>query len=312
MAGQQKTPPFSLQSSAAESTNPKQSGFESEAHVPVGSEAMVSVGDVSHFADVDWERSLRGRLEDVVHYGLTFLPHEELYSLAVHKPSPKAWPIGDLPGHLSNRLKHDLISRYADSASQESRDLYLGYADGFSIHICRALQYCYTQQEEWDKREGLWVYAPRQTEPSTLQRLPNRITDRIEIILEMLRKCLGISRRPTLEQSSLERDQFEEDARLWVANQVNIHQPEQTSEGVANAERKMSIIALNEEWRREGYHEHLLRRYVWYRMIKEAPCRQYEVNFLVSQLFDKPWETRRWNPLDDRHDDSDLRIHYAR
>jgi len=187
MAGQQKTLPF-FQSSAAESPDPKQSGFESEAHVLVDSDAMVSVSDLSYFADVDWERSLRGRLEDVVHYGLTFLPHEELYSLAIDKPFPKAWPIRDLPEYLSNRLKHDLVSRYADSASQESRDLYLGYADGFSIHICRALEYCYTQQDEWDKREGLWVYAPRQTEPSTLRRLPNNSTGRIENVLEMLRK----------------------------------------------------------------------------------------------------------------------------
>ncbi|RYN86450.1 hypothetical protein AA0119_g12871 [Alternaria tenuissima] len=88
--------------------------------------------------------------------------------------------------------------------------------------------------------------------------------------------------------------------------------PEQTRKGVANAGQTLSLGALTEAWRREGYHEHLLRRYVWYRMTKQAPSRQDEVDLFVSQLFDKPWETRHWIPTTDKNDESDLRIHRAK
>jgi hypothetical protein len=153
----------------------------------------------------------------------------------------------------------------------------------------------------------LWVYAPRQTELPYIRRLPCSIIDPIKAILEMLREYPSPRRRDTFEEDTFERDTFEEDTRLWVADQVDLRQPEQT----ANAGRTLSLVALTETWRTEGYHEHLLRRYIWYRMIKQAPSRQYEVNLFVSQLFDKPWEARRWNPTDDRNDGSDLRIHYA-
>jgi hypothetical protein len=303
MAEQQNIAPSPLRSSAAESPDLKQSGNESMARAPVDPKAMV---DSSQFADVDWERSLQGRLEDVVHYGLTILPHEELYSLAIDKASSKAWPMRELQRYLSNRL------RYPDSALQESRDRCSEYVDRFSGHICHALEYCCTHQDDWDRREGLWVYVPTQTEPPTLRRLPDRITSEVRNILEMLRRCISPRRRAIFEQDSFERDQFEEDARLWVAQRVDNRQPGQSSEGEANAGREINLGALTEEWRKEGYHEHLLRGYVWYRMIKEAPSRQYEIDFLVGQLFDKPWEARRWKPSDDRNDGCDLRIHYAR
>jgi hypothetical protein len=319
MSEQHKTPPSSLQSSAGKPPDLKKSGSESGAHAPVHSEAIVGEGDVSQFADVDWERSLQGRLEDLVHYGSTFLPYEELYSLVIQKASPEAWPTHELPRYLSNRLVLGLISRYPDSILLGSGHLYLGYADEFSIQICNALENCYNdsrppnQHEERDKREEmLWVHAPRQMEPSGIRLLPRSITDPIEGMLEMLRKYLRPKRRHIFEQDAFERDQFEEDTRLWVANSPDLRQPERDSEGAANAERTISLGALTKAWREEGYHEHLLRRYVWYRMIKQAPSRQYEVECFVSQLFDKPWEARRWNSTDDRNDDADLRIHYAR
>ncbi|KAH8621673.1 hypothetical protein IG631_23550 [Alternaria alternata] len=299
MTEQHTTPPFLPHSSAA----------ESEAHVFIDPEAMVGVNDAWQFADVDWERSLQGRPEDVVHYGLAILPYEELCSLAIEKASPRAWPMRELQRHLSVSLRRDLYSRYADGASLESLDLYLGYADGFSIHFCLALENCCAnlrqriRRDEDDRREEvLWVYAPRQMELPCIRRLPRSITDPIKAILGMLREYPSPRRRDT----------FEEDTRLWVANRVDLRQPEQTRKGVANAGQTLSLGALTEAWRREGYHEHLLRRYVWYRMIKQAPSRQDEVDLFVSQLFDKPWETRHWIPTTDKNDESDLRIHRAK
>jgi len=319
MAQQHKTPPFAIPSSAAISPDPKQSGSASETHSPVDPEAMIGAGDSSQFDDVDWERSLQGRLEDVVHYGLTFLPYEELYSLTISKALPEAWPIHQMPKYLSDRLVHDLILNYPGSVLQGSRDLYSGCAHEFLIHFCNALENCCThsrptsQHGERDKREEvLWVYAPRQMEPPCIRRLPHSITDPIRTIVETLRKHLSASRRDIFEEDTFERDQFEKDIRLWAANLDDLRQPERTSEGVAKAGRTTRLSALTKAWREEGYHEHLLRKYVWYRMIKQAPSQQHEVNFFVGQLFDKPWEVRRWNPTDDRDGESDLRIHYAR
>ncbi|KAF2846984.1 hypothetical protein T440DRAFT_215033 [Plenodomus tracheiphilus IPT5] len=299
MKEQHTTPPFLPHPSAA----------ESETHVSIDLEAIVGPHDAWQFADVDWERSLQGRLEDVVHYGLAILPYEELCSLAIEKACPRAWPMRELQRYLSVSLRRDLYSRYADGVSLKSLNLYLGYADGFSIRFCLALENCCTvlrqqiRRNEDDRREEvLWVYAPRQMELPCIRRLPRSITDPIKAILEMLREYPSPRRRDT----------FEEDTRLWVANRVHLRQPEQTREGVANAGQTLSLGALTEAWRREGYHEHLLRRYVWYRMIKQAPSRQDEVDLFVSQLFDKPWETRHWIPTTDKNDESDLRIHRAR
>jgi hypothetical protein len=319
MTEQHTTSPLLLESIAAESPNTKQGMSEFEAYASVDPEAMVSVSNASQFADVDWERSLQGRLEDVVHYGLAILPYDELCSLAIEKASPKAWAMRELQRYLSGLLGRDLDLRYADTVSQGSRDLYLGYADGFSTQFCLTLEKCCTdlrQQGRCDegdrKEEVLWVYAPRQTELPCIRRLPRSITDPINAILEMLREYPSPRRRDTFEEDTFERDTFEEDTRLWVADQVDLRQPEQTREGVTNAGRTLSLVALTETWRREGYHEHLLRRYVWYRMIKQAPSRQREVNLFVSQLFDKPWEKRRWSPTDDKNDESDFRIHRVR
>ncbi|KAL6154460.1 hypothetical protein ACJBU6_07717 [Exserohilum turcicum] len=107
-------------------------------------------------------------------------------------------------------------------------------------------------------------------------------------ILEILHECPSPTRRETLEDYTL-----------------------QIRGGLANAGRTLDLGALMEAWRREGYHEHLLRRYAWYRMIRQAPSRQHAVNLIVSELFDKPWERRRWDQTADRTDESDLRIHYV-
>jgi len=300
MTEQHTTPPLRAQSSATES--------EPEAHVSIGPKVILSLSDGFQFADVDWERSLQGRLEDVVHYGLAILPYEELCSLAIEKASPGAWPMRELQKYLSVSLKRDLCSRYADGASLGSVDPYLGYADGFSTHFCLALEYCCTDLAYRNRRnagdtreEWLWVYAPRQIELPCIRRLPRSITDPIKALLEMLCQC----------PSRRNRDTFEEDVRRWVASRVYLRQPEQTTEGEANAQT-LSLGPLTEAWRREGYHEHLLRNYVWYRMIKEAPSRQDEVDLFVCQLFDKPWETRHWIPTTDRNAESDFRIHRAR
>lgn len=308
MTEQHTTPPFLPQSSAAESTDTKQDISESDAHASIDPEAMVGVSDVWQFTDVDWERSLQGRLEDVVHYGLAFLPYEELCSLAIEKAFPRAWPMRELQRYLSVSLRRDLCSRYADSVSPGSFDLYSRYADGFSTHFCRALENCCTDlrqqshRDEGDASEVLWVYAPGQMELPCIRRLPRSITDPINAILELLRAYPSPGRRDTLE----------EDVRLWVANRVDLRQPERTREGMVNAGQTLSLGALIEAWRREGYHEHLLRNYVWYRMIKQAPSRQDDVDLFVGQLFDKAWETRHWISTTDRNDESDFRIHRAR
>jgi hypothetical protein len=298
MTEQHTTPPFLPQSSAAESTDTKQGMSESEAHASIDPEAMVGVSDVWQFTDVDWERSLQRRLEDVHHYGLAIVPYAEIISLAIEKALPRKWPMRELQRYLSDLLGCSPYSEYADGVSLESPDLYSRYADGFSIHFCLALENCCT---EGDAREVLWVYAPRQMELPCIRRLPRSITDPINAILELLRAYPSPGRRDT----------FEEDTRLWVANRVHLRQPEQTREDAATAGQTLNLSALTEAWRREGYHEHLLRKYVWYRMIKQAPSRQDEVNLFVGQLFDKAWETRHWISTTDRNDESDFRIHRA-
>jgi hypothetical protein len=308
MTEQHTTPPLRAQSSATESTDTSERMPEPETHVSIGRKAIIGVSDAGQFADVDWERSLQGRLEDVVHYGLAILPYEEMCSLAIEKAFPEAWPMRELQKYLSVSLKRDLCSRYADGTSLGSVDLYLGYADGFSTHFCLALEYCCTNLPDQNCRnagdtreEWLWVYAPKQIGLPCIRRLPRSITDPIKVLLEMLRQYPSLSSRDT----------FEEDVRLWVASRVHLRQPEQTKEGETNAQT-LSLGPLTEAWRREGYHEHLLRRYVWYRMIKQAPSRQDEVDLFVCQLFDKPWETRHWIPTTDRNAESDFRIHRAR
>ena len=88
-------------------------------------EAMADVSYATQFADIDWERSLEGRLEDVVHYGLTIMPYEELFSLAMKVSSSNTWPMWELPRYLSGRLSRHLNLKYACSISRWSRDLYL-------------------------------------------------------------------------------------------------------------------------------------------------------------------------------------------
>jgi hypothetical protein len=275
---------------------------------------MAGGSDASQFADVDWERSLQGRLEDVVHYGLAILPYEELSCLAMEKAIPQAWVMCELQRYLNGSLRRDLNTRYADGVSQGSRDLYVGYADGFSTQFCLALEQCCSniqQQGHCDeanrRQEVLWVYAPRQMELPCIRRLPRNITDPINIVLEILREYLIPRRRDASEENM-----FEENKGPWATDQVDLRQPQQTRESVANAGHTFSLDALAEAWRKEGYHEHLLRRYVWYRMIKQAPSRQHGVNLVVGQLFDKPWEKRLWDPTADRNDESDLRIHYLK
>ncbi|KAL6149765.1 hypothetical protein ACJQWK_02931 [Exserohilum turcicum] len=107
-----------------------------------------------------------------------------------------------------------------------------------------------------------------------------------------------------------EKDTFEEDTRLWVANRVDLRQTKQTSENMTDAERNLDLDALKEAWRKEGFHDHLLRKYTWYRMIKQAPSRQRDVDLIVGQLFDEPWEKRHWDHTTDGVHDLDLRIHY--
>lgn len=107
---------------------------EFEAYASVNPEAMVGVSNASQFADVDWECSLQGRLEDVVHYGLAVLPYEELCSLAIEKASPKAWAMRELQRHLRGLLGRDLDLRYTDTVSQGSRDLFMSAALSYIIH----------------------------------------------------------------------------------------------------------------------------------------------------------------------------------
>ena len=67
---------------------------------------MVGVKYASQLTDIDSERSLRRRLEEVVHYGLVILPYEELFSLAIKEASPKAWLMPELLNYLIGRLRH--------------------------------------------------------------------------------------------------------------------------------------------------------------------------------------------------------------
>ncbi|KAJ5052506.1 hypothetical protein J3E72DRAFT_379981 [Bipolaris maydis] len=264
---------------------------ESEPPISVKTEAEVFISDGSKFAGIDWERSLRGRLEEVVHYGLTILPYEEIFCLATKEASSKPWPAPELQRYLIGQLRHHVDSGCAGRILQRRRDLHFGYAEAFLTQFCLALENCCTnirqqsQRDEDDKREEiLWVYAPRQTEqPCITRRLPSSITDPINTILKTLLKL----------------DTFGEDTL-------------QIRGGEANAGQTLNLDALTEAWRREGYHEHLLRRYACYRMIKQAPSRQREVNLFVSQLFDKPWEKRSWDRVANRIDEPDLRIHYLR
>lgn len=296
MAERHMTTPFLPHSSAGESQATKHGECKTEPHACVDSEAMVGMKDVSEFAGIDWERSLRGRLDEVVHYGLTILPYEELFHLAIKETSPQAWLMPELPRYLIGRLRPYLDSGHEHSILQGSRGLYLGYAEAFLTEFCVVLEHCFnnirqqSQRDKDDKRqESLWVYAPRQSEMSCITQLPRSITDPIKDILTILDKCPIVTRYGV----------FLEDIF-------------QTSGGVANVGQTLNLYALTEAWRREGYHEHLLRRYVWYRMIKQAPSRQREVNFFVSQLFDKPWEKRRGDQIANRTDELDLRIHYLR
>lgn len=266
---------------------------ESEHYASINTEIVVGECDAWEFADIDWERSLRGRLEEVVHYGLTILPYEEIFCLATKKASSKAWPMLELPRYLIGRLSHRLDSGHLGSILQRRRGLYLGYAEAFLTQFCLALETCCTnirhqsQREENGKREeSIWVYAPRQTKPHCIRILPCSITNPMK---DILREWSILLRRDAFEEHVL-----------------------QTEGGVVNIGQKLNFDALAEAWRREGYHEHLLRRYAWYRMIKQAPSRQREVNLFVSQLFDKPWEKRRWDQIANRTDEPDLRIHYLR
>ncbi|EMD86737.1 hypothetical protein COCC4DRAFT_42188 [Bipolaris maydis ATCC 48331] len=121
-------------------------------------------------------------------------------------------------------------------------------------------------------------------QPSTIWMATENYT-----ILEMLHKRLNLNGH----------DGFEEDTLRTGGGAVNIGQ-------------SFNLDVLLEAWRREGYYEHLLRRYVWYKMIKQTTSRQREVNLFVNQLLDKPWEKRRWNQIANRTDELDLRIYYLR
>lgn len=207
--------------------------------------------------------------------------------------SPNVWPMPELPEYLCGRLN----SRHADDVLQRSQCLHLGYAEAFFMQLCLALEnYCTNVRQQIlinegnEREEVLWIYAPRQIELPYIRRLACSITEPIRNILTMLLKCL-----------SLTGDSITFDGDIL-----------QSRRGMANLGRVLNIGALIEAWRREGYHEHLLRRYAWYRMIKQAPSRQREVDLFVSELFDQPWEKRRWDQTAGKADEPDLRIHYLK
>jgi hypothetical protein len=238
---------------------------------------VVDVMDVSNFAKVQWKHILLRPFEDVVHYGLAIVPYEELHSLAFEKAIPQAWSLQELQGYLKNILPNSK------------------YADGFSAQFCLALELCCTdiqtqnygkEGNEWEDRaaQKIWVYEPGQMDLPCVRRLPVNITQPIRAMIEILDE-FPYSR-------SEGSDAFEEDARLWITNRVTCRNLEHVKEGSDSAEQILDLEELKGAWRREAYHEHLLRQYIWYKMIKRAPSRQYEIDFLVGKLFDMPWEIR--------------------
>lgn len=295
-------PPFFT---AAMPTNMRRGMPESETDSSIDPGRVVGVKDALRVADAEWKRILQCRLEDVHHYGLAIMPYEEITTLVVDKAFPRAWPKGELQRYLTNLLRCDPHSDHADGDLLQSTDLYSRYADGFLTEFCLALERCCTDTRRDEEETGetvLWVYSPKPMELPCIRRLPDSIAVSVKVILKMLREYPSPGACGT----------FEEDTTLWVANRVDLRQQELTREDGADGGHELRLSALFEAWRREGYHEHLLRRYVWYRMIKQAPSRPQEVNLFVSQLFDKPWEVRRWNATDGGIDEDDFRAHGAR
>ncbi|EDU49139.1 hypothetical protein PtrSN002B_011234 [Pyrenophora tritici-repentis] len=293
MTEQNTAPPSRPQANDAKPKNTRDGLYESTVYLPSNLEAMVGVRDSFLFTDVEWKRSLGRRIEDAHHYGLAIVPYEELYSLATEKAYPRAWPYHELQRYLR------VVLRIGDPYSKHVTE--------FSNYFCLALQECCTHLQQQQSRRGegdrrIWVYESGQRELSGIRRLPSSITEPVKTLLEMLREYPRPGRSGTLN----------EDARSWLASRVNLRQSEDITEGVADAGQTVSLSALTRAWTGEGYHEHLLRKYIWYKMIKQAPSRQYEINALVGQLFDKPWETRHRILTADENNESDLRIHHTR
>jgi hypothetical protein len=281
MTKQNKILPIPDQTSATASTHPHDKNSDFGIYPSAELHAVVDVMDVSNFDEVQWEHILRRRFEDVVYYGLAIVPYEELHSLAFEKAIPQAWSLQGLREYL-----RDLLKSFLPNSK---------YADGFSAQFCLALELCCTdiptrsygnEGNEWEDRaaQKIWVYDPEQMNLPCVRRLPVDITQPMSAMIEILDEFPY----PGSEGP----DASEEDARLWVTNRFSCRNPEHVNEGSGSAEQILDLEELKGAWRREGFHEHLLREYIWYKMIKRAPSRQYEIDLLVGKLFDMPWEIR--------------------
>ncbi|KAF2832753.1 hypothetical protein CC86DRAFT_390691 [Ophiobolus disseminans] len=267
MTKKNKTLPIPDQTSATASTHPHDKSSDFCIHPSAELHAVVDVMNVSNFAGVQWEHILLHPFKDVVYHGLAIVPYKEIYSLAFENVKPQAWFLQGLQKYLRNSLKSFLPNSK--------------YANGFSAQFCLALELCCTdiqmqnygnEGNVWKDRatQKIWVYEPGQMDLRCVRRLPVDIANPMRAMIEISDEFL--------------------DARLWITNPFSCRSPEHVKEGSDSAEQILDLEELKGAWRREGDHEHLLREYIWYKMIKGAPSRQYEIDYLVGKLFDMPWE----------------------
>jgi hypothetical protein len=299
MTKQDKTLPIPDQTNATASTHPHDKSSDFGSYPSAELHAVANVMDVFNLAEVQWEHILLRRFEDVVYYGLAIVPYEELHSLAFEKAIPQAWSLQ----RLQECLRDSLNSFFPNSK----------YADGFSTQFCLALELCCTdiqtqsygnEGKEWEDiqdtvAQKIWVYEPEQMDTPCVRRLPVDISQPMRAMIETLDE---------FRYSGSEGfDAFGKDASSWITNWFNCRNPEHVQEGSDSAKQILDLQELKGAWRREGYHEHLLRKYIWYKMLKQAPSRQYEIDLIVGKLFDMPWEIRHAIPPANETVESDPR-----
>jgi hypothetical protein len=281
MTKQNKTLPIPDQTGATASPHPHDKSFDFGIYPSAELHIVANLMDISTPAEVQWEHILLRRFEDVVYYGLAIVPYEELHSLANEKAIPQAWSLQGLQKYLRDSLNNFLPNSK--------------YVDGFSAQFCLALEQCCTNirtesygngGDEWEDiqdtvAQKIWVYEPEQMDLPCVRRLPVDITQPMRAMIEILDEFPYSGS----EESG-------EDASLWITSRFSCRNPEHVQEGSDRAEQILDLEELKGAWRREGYHEHLLRKYILYKMIKQAPSRQYEIDLIISKLFDMPWEIR--------------------
>jgi hypothetical protein len=238
-------------------------------------DAVIEMLDLLSFADVRWDNLLLRRLEDVVDHGSTIMPYEEIYHLANYIPGH--WKVHRIQHYVKNLL--------------ETSDSYREYADEFSSQFYLALQECYTnlqddsrQKEEWRGSifQRIWIFKPGQAKQPNVRQLPPIIAETINAMLDTLDGC------PYPRSNDILDGSFEQEVKSCLADKFELDELNTPT----SVEDKIDFGKVRHTWKEEGYPEHLMKNYIWYKMIQEVPHRRYEIAFLVGCLFQTPWEIR--------------------